>query len=233
MTQDPELPSGLGVGLAVPVEVAGVVQVRAAARGRQGRADQHERVLPELALLDHRGQRAERGVDYQLIRPGHLVGHHARGVCWVAALEKFLLQLAGPRGGQEQRHRGAVPGELSHVLPRRHRRLAAAQPGQDHRLGDLRDGQLALNGGGHRGEAGHPGHDLGVQAELAAPVKLLLDGTPERGVTGVDAGDAQLLLCRALVVRQHALHGQLGGVHDLGVLAGVGQDTVVDQARRG
>ena len=45
-----ELLPGLGFGLAVPVEVAGVVQVRAAARGRQGRADQHQRVLPELAL---------------------------------------------------------------------------------------------------------------------------------------------------------------------------------------
>jgi len=117
-------------------------------------------------------------------------------------------------------------------LPRRHRRLAAAEPGQDHRLGDLGDGQLASYGGGHRGEAGYPGHDLGVQAEFGALLELLLDGAPERGIAGVDAGDREVLVGRALIEGQHALHRQLGRVHDLGVFARVRQDAVVDQARR-
>ena len=196
------------------------------------RADQDQRVLPELAFFYGGGQGVESGADDQLVRPGHLVGDHARGVLWVAACQELLLQLAGPGGRQEQRHRGAVPGELPDLLPRRHRRLAAAQPGQDHRLGDLRDGQLTLDGGGYRGEAGHAGDDLGVQAEFGTPLELLLDGAPERGVAGVHPGDGQLVPRRALVVGQHAFHGKLRRVDDLRMLARVGQDALVDQARR-
>ena len=77
-----------------------------------------------------------------------------------------------------------------------------------------------------------PGHDLGVQAEFGALLELLLDGAPERGVAGVDPGDGEFLSRRALVVGQHALHRKLRGVDDLRVLAGVGQDALVDQARR-
>ena len=189
-------------------------------------------MLPELAFFYGGGEGVESGADDQLVRPGHLVGDHARGVWRVAALEQLLLQLAGPGGRQEQRHRGAVPGELSDLLPRRHRRLAAAEPGQDHRLGNLRDGQLTLDGGGYRGEAGHAGDDLGVQAEFGTPLELLLDGAPERGVAGVHPGDGQLVPGRALVVGQHAFHGKLRRVDDLRMLARVGQDALVDQARR-
>jgi len=67
---------------------------------------------------------------------------------------------------------------LGHPFAWWHRGLAAAEPGQDHRLGHLGDSQLAPDPRCHRGEAGHPGHDLGVQAQLGAPVKLLLDGAP-------------------------------------------------------
>ena len=48
-----------GSAFAVPVEVAGVVQVRAGACCLQRRADQDQRVLPELALLDGGGQGIE------------------------------------------------------------------------------------------------------------------------------------------------------------------------------
>ena len=142
------------------------------------RADQHQRVLPELALLHGGGQVVQGAVHDQLVRPGHLVGDHARGVRRVAAAEQFVLQLAGPRGREEQRHRGAVPGELGDPLPRRHRRLAAAEPGQDHRLGHLRDGQLAADPRGHRGEAGHPGHDLGVQARARRTARAAPGSAP-------------------------------------------------------
>jgi hypothetical protein len=103
-----------------------------------------------------------------------------------------------------------VLGETGHLLPRRHRRLAAAEPGQDDRLRHLRDGQLPADGGGDRGEAGHAGDDLGGQAELGAAVELLLDRAPQRWVAGVHPGHGQALRRRALVIREDALHGQLG-----------------------
>ena len=181
---------GLPVRLAETVEMAWVVQVGPAAAGGQAGPDQDQRVLPELAFLDGGGQVFERGRHDQLVRPGHLVGDDARGIRRVAAGQQFVLQLAGPRGREEQRHRRLVARELGHLLARRHRGLAAAEPGQDHRLGDLRDGQLAPDPRRHRGEAGHPGHDLGVQAEGLTLLELLLDGAPQRGVTGVDAGDS-------------------------------------------
>ena len=193
--------------------------------------DEDQRVLPELAFLDARGEIFERAAHDQLIRPGHLVGDDARGVRRVAAGQQFVLQLTRARRRQEQRHRRAVTGEFGDLLARRHRGLAAAEPGQDHGLGDFRDRQLAPDPRGHGGEAGHPGDDLGVQVQRRALVELLLDGAPQRGITGVDAGHAELFPGGPLVVGQDALHRQPGGVHDLGVFPRVGQHVRVHQAR--
>ena len=102
-------------------------------------------------------------------------------------------QLAGAGGGQEDRHRRAVPGELAQLLAGRHRRLAALQPGQHHRLRDLGDGQLApARARRPRENAETPGHDLHLEPELGGG-RTAPAPPPQRRVTGVHAGDPQAL----------------------------------------
>ena len=79
----------------------------------------------------------------QLVGPAGAVGHDHRGVVGVAAGPQLLDQLRRAGGRQEDRHRGAVPGELAQLLPLRHRGLAALEPAQHHRLRHLGDRQLA------------------------------------------------------------------------------------------
>ena len=209
-----------------------VVKVGAGAFGAQARADQHQGVLPQFAGFDGGGQVGQHAVHDQLVRPGHLVGDHAWGVRGVAAAQQLLLQLARPRGGQEQRHRGAVPGEAGDLLPGRHRGLAAAEPGEDHRLGHLGNGQFPADRGGGRGEAGHARHDLGGQPQRGALVQLLLDRAPQGRVAGVHPRHLQAVAGGTFVVRQHALHRQLRGVHYLRPRSRVVDDARMNQAGR-
>ncbi|PSK54646.1 hypothetical protein B0E53_07078 [Micromonospora sp. MH33] len=209
-----------------------MVEVRAGAGGGERRTDQEQRVLPEFVRLDGGLQLAQRAPDHQLVRPGRLVGDHHRGLRRVTAGQQLRLRLPGACGGEEQRHGGAVPGELADPLAGRHRRLAALQAGEDHRLGDLGDGQLPADQRGDRGERGHPGHHLHGQAEGVAQVELLLYGTPQGRVAGVDPGHGQPLDGGPLVERPDPLDGQLGRVDDLGARAGVGEHVGVHQAGR-
>ena len=102
-----------------------------------------------------RSRRARRAGTRRPARPARcLVRDDARRLRRVAAREQLVLQLPGARGRQEQRHRRAVPRRT----PAPPRRAASAscrpQAREDHRLGDLGDGQLALHDRrGDRGEA--------------------------------------------------------------------------------
>ena len=86
--------------------------------------------------------------------------------------------------------------------PARHRGLAAAEPGEDHRLGDLGDGQLPAGDRGDRGVGADPGDGLVRQAKLVAQFPLLLHRAPQRRVAGVDPGHHEALGQRPLVQRR-------------------------------
>src|SRR6266536_19373 len=224
--------TGFRIGPPEAVEVTGMVEVAAGTGGGQGRTDQEQRVLPELVLA----YRGDEGVDgarqHQLLRPAHPVGRQDRSLRRVATGEQLLDQLAGTGRGEEHRHGRTVPGEPHHTLPRRHRGLPTAEPGQHDRLGHLRYGQLAP---GHRrrgGERGNSRHHLGFQAQSGAGVQLLLQRPPQRGVAGVQPHHVQPLGGGAPVDVHGGLQGQLGGVHDFGARPGVPQHLGVDQAGR-
>ena len=125
-------------------------------RRPQRRPDQEQRLPPQLARLALRLHLVQPAAHGQLVRPAGPVGDHHRGVRRVAPGQQLRDQLRGARRGQEDGHRGPVPGELAQPFPLRHRRLAALQPGQHHRLGHLGDGQLAPGRGRRRAERGHP-----------------------------------------------------------------------------
>ena len=214
------------------VEMPGVVQVRAGAAGGQRRPDEEQRVLPEPVRLDGVGERPDGAVDDQLVRPGRLVGDDDGGLGRVAAAEQLGLQLPGAGRGQEQRHRRAVPRELDHLLARRHRGLAAAEPGEDDRLRDLGNRQLPPDQRRDGGEGADPGDGFVRQPDFVAQLPLLLHRAPQRRVPGMDARHAQPVAGRALVERPDAFQRQPRRVDDLGVGPGVRQDVGGDEAGR-
>ncbi len=168
--------------------MAGVVEVRAGATRRQRRADQHQGVLPQFVRTDGGCEVRKCAPHDQFIRPTHPVGDHTGRVRRITTVGELVLELTGPGRRQEQRHRRAVPREAGDLLARGHRGLAAAEPGQDHRLCHLGNGQFALDGRGSGGEAADPGHDRGGEPECGADLQLLLHRSPQRRVAGVDPG---------------------------------------------
>ncbi len=123
-------------------------------------------------------------------------------------------------------------GEPGHLLPGRHRGLPAGKPGQDHRLGHLRDGQLAPDGRGGRGETADPGDDVGGQPQFGADLQLFLQRPPQRRVTGVDAGHREPAARGPPVDLVYAFQRQPGRVDDLGVAVGMGEHVRVHQRGR-
>src|SRR5689334_5173466 len=224
--------AGLRLCPAAGMEMAGVVQVRAGAAGRERGPDQEQRVLPQLAGSDRLGQGAHGALHEQFVRPGRPVGHQHRRVRRVATVEQVGLKLRGSRRRQEHRHRGAVPGEAGDLLPGGHRGLATAEPGEDHRLGKLGDGQLPACQRGDRGVGADPGNGLVRQAKPVAQFPLLLHRAPERGIAGVDAGHHEILRQGAFAEGTHGLQWQRGGVHDLRARPGVVKHLGLDQAGR-
>jgi hypothetical protein len=107
-----------------------------------------------------------------------------------------------------------VLGEAADRLAGRHRRLAALEPGEHDRLGDLGDRQLALHDRRDGAEAADARDDLGLEAEGGAQLVLLLGAAPQRRVAGVDAGDEQALAGGPLVVLADPLERVLGAVDD-------------------
>src|SRR6185437_6865574 len=221
--------SPLAVSAAVPVKVPGVVEVRAGAVRAESRADQEQRVLPQLARLDRFLHGGHGAVRQFLVWPGGAGRDEYRRVRGVPSGQQLCGELTGARGGEENGHRRAVGGERADRLARRHRGLAAFEPGQDDRLRHLWDRQLALGEGGDGGEGRDAGHDLHLEAKLARAVKLFLDGSPQRGIAGVHPRDAQPFGGGLLVVRQHAFDRQRGRVDDLGAGPSVLQDFLLDE----
>ncbi len=205
--------------------------MRPGAAGGERGPDQEHRVLPELVCPGRLGQRADGALQEPLVRPGHPVGHHHRRFRGVPAVQQFLLELPGARGGQEHGHRAAVPREVGDLLAGERRGLAAAEPGEDHRLGHLGDGELPARDGGGRGVGADARDGLVRQTELVAEFPLFLHRSPQRRVAGVYAGHDQLLSQRALVQPAHALQRQPGGIHQLRTGPGLGEHVGVDQAR--
>ena len=67
---------------------------------------------------------------------------------------------------------------------------------QDHRLADLRQGQLGLEQRRGGGIGRHAGNDLVGDPQRIEPAHLLGDGAIERGIAGMDARDILALAPR-------------------------------------
>ncbi len=187
-------------------------------------------MLPEPVRPDGLGQRAHAALEHELVGPGRAVGDHDRRVRRVTPGQQFLLKLTRTGGRQEQRHRGLVHGEVADGLSGRHRGLAAAEPGEDHRLGYLRNGELPVGERGDGGVGADPRHGLVRQPQQVAELALFLHRAPQRRVAGVDPGHHEVFRQRALVQRAHPLQRQRRGVDHLGAGPGVAQHVRVDQA---
>src|SRR5918998_271950 len=150
----------------------GVGEVRAVKVGAcparpETRSDQDERLPREARPPDTVGELLQRAFDHQLVRPARLVDDRARGVRGVAPFEELLLQGARAGGGEEDRHRRPVVRKTLYVLTLWHRG-AAGSARQDHRLGDLRYGQLPPDGCRRGSERRDSWHDLPSESELLA-----------------------------------------------------------------
>ncbi len=179
-------------------------------------------------MLLHRGfQLGQGGVQDHLVRPGRLGGHHDRCVLGVAAGAQLLGELPDPCGGQDHGHGAAVAGQLPDALPLPDRARPAGEPGENNRLRDLRKGQFPADRGRRGGETGHPGHDLGGQAQLGARVELLPHPAPQGWITGQQPDHVEAAHGRAAVDLDHLRLAGQRGVHELGGRAGVLADALL------
>src|SRR5690348_11974888 len=112
----PQLAAGRSVRFPERVEVAGVVQVASRTARTQRRAHQEQGVAPQLVLLADVLDLVEPAAQGELVGPAGAVGDDHRGVVRVTARAQLGDHLPGARRGQEDRHRGAVPGELPQLL---------------------------------------------------------------------------------------------------------------------
>src|ERR671916_560144 len=139
------VPLSLPLGLAERVGELRMVQVRARPARAQPRSYEDERLAGKARLADPVGEFVQRTLDDYLIGPARLVDDGAWGVRSVTTPHKLLLQEARARGGEEDRHGGAMSGEAIYVLALRHRG-AAGTAGQDDALGELPHPELAPYG---------------------------------------------------------------------------------------
>ena len=215
--------AGLPVGLAEPVEVARVVEMRT--RPPAARAGPTRNSVCFQSLCSLTVSSSVPTVQVTTSSSGQVAWYADDDgrVRRVAAVEQFVPQLSRSGGGQEERHRGAVPGELADLLAGRHRRLAAAEPGEDDRLGDLWNGELPVDERGDRRErARRPG-----RSRARGRARRRARAAPARRPTGAGSPEWMRATTRpsrrgAVVQRAHALQRELRGVDDLGVRRGRG-----------
>src|SRR5919199_4072511 len=116
--------------------------------------------------------------------PLHAPGHGGfvdlpRGRHGFSDIPSHFAEHMGETGVVQVRARPALPKAWSHKDER--------LPREDYGLRDLRHGELAPDGRGGGTQRRNPGDYLPLEPQLLAELYLLLDGTPEAGVAGVDA----------------------------------------------
>src|SRR5215203_3676618 len=220
-----------GPSLAEHVGEPRAVEMGTGAARREAPPNQDKRLTREARLPHAVRQLPKRALDDQLVRPARLVDHRARGVAGVATFYELLLQGARSGCGEEDRHRRPVGGEALYLLAVRHRG-AAGPARQDHRLRNLRHGQLPTDGRRRCPEGGDPGHDLPLEPDLLAELRLLHNRPIEARVAGVNPGHPQILHLGPLVEVAHALERDSGGLDDLGIVTRVLQHALAHQAPR-
>src|SRR5215218_3803407 len=219
-------------GIVRPAEHVGevrAVQVRARTLSAEPRSDQDERLAREARLPDAIGELFEAALVRHLVRPARLVDDRTRSVGCVAALEQLLLQRARAGGGEEDRHRRPVRGETPYVLTLRHRG-AAGPAGQDHRLGDLRHGQLPPDGRSRGAKRGDARYYLPLEPHLLAELNLFHHRAVDARIPGMDPGNLQILDHSPLVDPAHSFERDAAGLDDLRFWLRVHQYAFVDQA---
>src|ERR687895_2016628 len=115
------------------VRERGAVEMRARPLGTEPWADQYERLPGEAGLPHPVGEVFEAALDNFFVGPARPEDNGARGLGGITAFQEILLQDAGLRGGEEDRHSRPVLREAPYVLAVWHRG-AARTASQDHGL---------------------------------------------------------------------------------------------------
>ena len=95
---------------------------------------------------------------------------------FAVVLRQPWRELVDRLDGEVQDQGRAVGGERIELLAGRHRRRATGVAGEDHRLGDAGQRQLASERGGGGGEGGHAGGDVVGDGERVEAAHLLGGG---------------------------------------------------------
>ena len=122
------------------------------------------------------------------------------------------------------RQGGAGRGEALEFFALGHRRGAGRGARQDYGLRHLRQGQLAAECGGGGGEGRHAGGYVIGNAKCVEPAHLLGDRTVKRRVARMQPGDVKTLFVRFGTVGDDLVERQGGGVDDMRVGRGNGED---------
>src|SRR5918994_3081304 len=189
--------------LAEHVRKSGAIEMGARSAGTEPGTDDYERLPGKAGLPDPAGQVFETALDHALVGPARPVDDDARGLRRVASLQELLLQGPRLRRGEEDSHGRPVLRETPYLLTRRHRGTTRAAR-EDHGLRHLRHRQLPTDGGSGGSEGGNPGHNLPVEANLLANLDLLHHSPVQARVSGMHAGDFEILINRPLVKLSHA-----------------------------
>src|ERR687892_309051 len=115
------------------VRERGAVQMGARTSGPEPGTDQYQRLPGEACLPHPVGEVFEAALDDFFVGPARPVDNGARGLGGITAFQEILLQDAGLRGGEEDRHSRSVFREAPYVLAVWHRG-AARTASQDHGL---------------------------------------------------------------------------------------------------
>ncbi len=180
--------SGAGTGGRSRASTGGCARRHAS----QGRAHQHQHGRRGAGGGEIAGQVADGGDDHLLVGPTgpHDDGRGGVGGVGAGRAQQLGLELGGPGGRQEHGRGGADGGEGGHRFPGGHRGAGPPrQPGDHDALGDLGDGELPPESGPRSGQRADTGDDLEGPPVGTAPVDLLLDGTVEGRVPGVQPHD--------------------------------------------
>src|ERR687898_150306 len=106
------------------VRERGAVEMRARPLGTEPWADQYKRLPGEAGLPHPVGEVFEAALDDFFVGPARPVDNGARSLGSITAFQEILLQDAGLRGGEEDRHSRPVLREAPYVLAVWHRGAA-------------------------------------------------------------------------------------------------------------